>query len=159
MMDLLSAVVNKLDSLQQPAAAPQPAPDPTAGAKDVLSLMFLMLDQAAQDAGDYSLAWLLTPQADPPAGVFQEPSHLPGSALQTFSALAEQRWVTTSLACVKELETIAQRRSEAAPKSKLPPKPAPPPAPPTSDQSEAALSKKQQRAAAWAAKKAAVAKK
>ena len=143
MMDLLSAVVNRLDSLQQPAAAPQPAPDPTAGAKDVLSLMFLMLDQAAQDAGDYSLA-----------GVFQEP----GSALQTFSALAEQRWVTTSLACVKELETIAQRRSEAAPKSKLPPKPAPPPAPPTSDQSEAALSKKQQRAAAWAAKKAAAAK-
>ncbi|CAE7293507.1 unnamed protein product, partial [Symbiodinium sp. KB8] len=101
------------------------------GARDIMSLMFLMLDQAAQDGGDYSLAWLLTLQSDPPAGVFQKPSSLPGSSLQTFSPLAEQRWVTVSLAYVKELETIALRRAEGA-----------------------TLSKKQQRAAAWAAKKA-----
>ena len=116
--------------------------------------MLVMLDQVAQDSGDYSLGWLLTLQADPPAGLFQKPAALPGSSLQSFSPLAEQRWVTTSLAYVKELESISQRRAEAHPK-KPPHKPALP-TPPTTP-AEETPTRKQQRAAAWAAKKAAAA--
>ena len=77
------------------------------GVKDTLSLLLLMLDQCAQDRGDPTLGWLLTLQADPPLGLFQQPSTLPGSSLQSISPLADQRWVTVALAYTKELETIA----------------------------------------------------
>ena len=130
------------------------------GARDVLSLLLLMLEQCAQDNGDSTLGWLLTLQADPPLGLFQQPTSLPGSSLQTFSSLAEQRWITVALAFVKELETISVRRAEAAPKQKPPTKqPALPTVPPKTESPDQQLSRKQQRAAAWAAKKAAEAKK
>ena len=126
------------------------------GARDVLSLLLLMLEQCAQDNGDSTLGWLLTLQADPPL----QPTSLPGSSLQTFSALAEQRWITVALAFVKELETISVRRAEATPKQKPPSKPpALPTVPPKTESADQQLSRKQQRAAAWAAKKAAEAKK
>ncbi|CAE7226712.1 unnamed protein product, partial [Symbiodinium sp. CCMP2456] len=94
-------------------------------------------------------------QDDRLAGLFQQPASIPGSSLQTFSPLAEQRWITVALAFVKELETISVRRAEVAPKQKSPAVPPALPKPDPPDQ----LSRKQQRAAAWAAKKATEAKK
>ncbi|CAE7359437.1 unnamed protein product [Symbiodinium natans] len=131
------------------------------GARDVLSLLLVMLDQCAQDQGESSLAWLLTLQSDPPLGIFQPPAQLPGSTLQTFSPLADQRWITVSLAYVKELETIAARKVEASPTKtqpamrQLPKQPSIPlpHAPGSSDNPDGHLSKKQQRAAQWAAAK------
>ncbi|CAE7879434.1 unnamed protein product, partial [Symbiodinium necroappetens] len=96
-----------------------------AGARDTLSLMLLMMEQTALDGGNSSLSWLPTLQAEPPQSLFQAPASVPGAQLPVFSALAEQKWVTTALAYAKELDTISVRE----------------------------LTKKQQRAAAWAARK------
>ncbi|CAE7246280.1 unnamed protein product, partial [Symbiodinium necroappetens] len=118
-----------------------------AGARDTLSLILLMMEQTALDGGNSSLSWLLTLQAEPPQSLFQVPASVPGAQLPVFSALAEQKWVTTALAYAKELDTISVRRSEAQAKGpgvpKTPSKPAPPPpAPPGPGD----LTKKQQRA-------------
>ena len=66
------------------------------------------------------------------------------------NGLAEQRWVTSALGYLREMDTIAARRLEAKPKPKKPPGLPPPALTETAD-----LSKKQLRAAQWAAKKAA----
>ncbi|CAE7829539.1 unnamed protein product, partial [Symbiodinium necroappetens] len=128
----------------------------TDGAKDCLSLLLLMLDQTAHDRGNSSLGWLLTLQADPPSNLFAAQTPVPGSNLQSFSPLAEQRWITTALAYAKELETIASRITESQPKQGPPKPPAKPPAPllVSTSVEEAPLSKKQLRAAQWAARKA-----
>ncbi|CAE7515547.1 unnamed protein product, partial [Symbiodinium necroappetens] len=83
-----------------------------AGARDTLSLLLLMMEQTALDGGNSSLAWLLTLQAEPPQSLFQTPATVPGAQLPVFSALAEQKWVTTALAYAKELDTISVRRAE-----------------------------------------------
>ncbi|CAE7343693.1 unnamed protein product [Symbiodinium natans] len=123
------------------------------GARDTLSLLFLMLDQSSLDKGDTTLGWLLTLQGEPPPGLFQTPTNLPGSSLQSFSALAEQRWVTIALAYMKELETIQSRRASVPSSIPAPRVPKPPHSPTAPESGEAALSRKQQRAAQWAAKK------
>ncbi|CAE6946232.1 unnamed protein product [Symbiodinium natans] len=125
------------------------------GARDTLSLLFLMLDQSSLDKGDTTLGWLLTLQGEPPPGLFQTPTNLPGSSLQSFSALAEQRWVTIALAYMKELETIQSRRASVPSSIPAPRVPKPPHSPTEPESGEAAFSRKQQRAAQWAAKKAA----
>ncbi|CAE7273945.1 rluB [Symbiodinium sp. CCMP2592] len=127
------------------------------GAQDTLSLLLVMLHQVALDKGNSTLGWLLTLQAEPPAGLFSQQASLPGSSLQTFTPLAEQRWVTTALAFTKELETISGRISEGTTKATQErPAPKPPSVPaPVLDTAETQLSRKQQRAAQWAARKAA----
>ena len=128
------------------------------GARDSLSLLLVMLHQAALDKGSHTLGWLLTLQADPPASLFAPQVPLPGSSLQCFTPLADQRWITVALAYTKELETIAGRISESPAKGgpgKPPPKPPALP-PPAVETEEAQLSRKQQRAAQWAARKAAL---
>ncbi|CAE7462864.1 unnamed protein product, partial [Symbiodinium necroappetens] len=129
----------------------------TEGAKDSLSLLLLMLDQTAHDRGNSSLGWLLTLQADPPSNLFAAQTAVPGSNLQSFSPLAEQRWITIALAYAKELETISSRISETQPKASTPKPPVKPPATPHTPaaEEEQQLSKKQLRAAQWAARKAA----
>ncbi|CAE7502432.1 unnamed protein product [Symbiodinium necroappetens] len=77
----------------------------TDGAKDCLSLLLLMLDQTAHDRGNSSLGWLLTLQADPPSNLF--------TPLQSFSPLAEQRWITTALAYAKE-QQLSKKQLRAA---------------------------------------------
>ena len=94
-----------------------------------------------------------TLQPDPPNSVFQELGTLPGTGLRSFSSLADQKWITTALAFIKELDTIAVRRAEA-PKARPSPQPPPPKATPLSTAEEPALSKKQLRAQAWAKAKA-----
>ena len=88
----------------------------TDGAKDCLSLLLLMLNHTAHDRGNSSLGWLLTLQADPPSNLFAAQTPMPGANLQSFSPLADQRWITTALAYAKELETIATRIAEGQPK-------------------------------------------
>ena len=122
----------------------------TNGAADVLSLLAVYLDQLTLDGGSTTVAWLLTLQQDPPQTLFTEPMVVPGMGPQPFTPLAEQRWVTSALGYLREMDTIAARRLEAKPKPKKPP------GLPSSAAAETAdLSKKQLRAAQWAAKKAA----
>ncbi|CAE7257929.1 TRO [Symbiodinium sp. CCMP2592] len=109
------------------------------GAADVLALLAVYLDQLH----------------DPPQAIYSDPVSTPGAGVQPFSPLADQKWVTSALGCLREMDLIASRRAEAKPKPKRPPGL---PAPPTGQgtpQEEVALTKKQQRAAQWAAKRAA----
>ena len=127
------------------------SPDSTA---DVLALLQMMLDQANLDGGDFSFAWVLALQADPPASLYQDASGLPSPASRAFTPLADQKWVTVALSFLKEIEAINTRRGELAPSKKPQPPPHLPAPPKTSTEGEQ-LSKKQARAAAWAAKRAA----
>ena len=104
-----------------------------------------------------TFAWILSLQADPPASLYQDAAGPVSQASKAFSQLADQKWITTGLSFLKEVEAIGSRRSELAP-SKRPAATAAPPPAPKSTETEA-LSKKQARAAAWAAKRAAAAPK
>ena len=126
-------------------------------AADLLALMQLAIDQANLDGGDMTFAWILSLQADPPASLYQDAAGPVSQASKAFSQLADQKWITTGLSFLKEVEAIGSRRSELAP-SKRPAATAAPPPAPKSTETEA-LSKKQARAAAWAAKRAAAAAK
>ena len=54
---------------------------------------------------------------NPPVGLFQEPQVLPRSGIRSFSSLAEQRWITISLAYLKEVGAINSRKAELKPKA------------------------------------------
>ena len=84
----------------------------TLGARDVLALLLVYLDQACLDNGNTTVAWLLSLQSDPPRSLFQDSMSMPGSSVQAFSPLAEQRWVTTALSFLKEVDLISSRRAE-----------------------------------------------
>ena len=125
-------------------------------ALDHVALLMIMVEQTALDSGRTDLSWLLTLQPDPPSSIFLNHQSLPTSSLRPFAPLADQRLIASTLAYVKELDTLSTKRAElTAPKSK----PGPPvPSPSglrTSDQP--VLTKKQLRAKAWAEKKAAAA--
>ncbi|CAE7286499.1 unnamed protein product [Symbiodinium natans] len=133
------------------------------GARDILSLLLVYLDQVNLDSGNTTIAWLLSLQSDPPQSLFQDAPNLPGQGGHAFTPLAEQKWLTTAISYLKEVDTITTRRAELRSKNPNPskspqlPSPAPPTAP--AGPGDAAGTKKAQRAAAWAAKKAAAAAK
>ena len=82
------------------------------GAADLVSQLMVMLEQLSLDGGRSDLAWLLTLQHDPPASIFADHQALPSSGLRPFSPLADQKLVSTTLAYVRELETLATKRAE-----------------------------------------------
>ena len=112
-------------------------------------------DQLVLDQGSTALAWLLTLQHDPPQALFSEAVAAPATGVQPFSPLADQKWITSALGYLREMDLIASRRAESKQKPKKPPGLPPPPStgqPGAAD--DADLSKKQLRAAQWAAKRA-----
>ena len=116
-----------------------------------------MIDQVCLDSGRTDLGFLFSLQPDPPTSVFVNHSNMPTAALRPFSPLADARLVASTLAYVKELETLSARRLELGGPPKKPPG-APPPALPPGPKdappgAETALTRKQQRAKAWAAKR------
>ncbi|CAE7220916.1 unnamed protein product, partial [Symbiodinium natans] len=134
------------------------------GARDILSLLLVYLDQVNLDSGNTTIAWLLSLlQSDPPQSLFQDAPNLPGQGGHAFTPLAEQKWLTTAISYLKEVDAITTRRAELRSKNPNPSKSPqlPSPAPPTvpAGPGDAAGTKKAQRAAAWAAKKAAAAAK
>eukprot|EP00439_Symbiodinium_sp_Y106_P081381 s400_g20.t1 len=122
--------------------------DQVGGAKHAVALLMVMVDQLVLDSGSPDLGWILSLQEDPPGPLFSAPSNMLGSSLRSCSHLADPKWVATSLAYVKEMETLANRRAEVAKR--------PPPGPPEPPGSKASpLTRKQQRAKLWAERKAA----
>ncbi|CAE7340720.1 Ttn, partial [Symbiodinium microadriaticum] len=119
------------------------------GAKDVLALLMLMVDQTVLDSGHHELGWILSLQEDPPSQVFTAPQHSSSSSVRPCSHLCDPKWLAVALSYVKEMETLSSRRSEVAKGkaggygSEAVPKTAAPP-----------LSRKQQRAKLWAERKA-----
>ena len=127
----------------------------TNAAADTLGLLALYIDQLVLDQGSTTLAWLLTLQHDPPQALFSEAVAAPATRVQPFSPLADQKWITSALGYLREMDLIASRRAESKQQPKKPPGLPPPPStgqPGAAD--DADLSKKQLRAAQWAAKRA-----
>ena len=133
----------------------------TAGASDLVAQLIIMVDQVNADGGKHDLAFLFSLQPDPPAAVFVNHPSLPTAALRPFSPLADARLVASTLAYVKEIETLSSRRLEYGGPPKKPGGPLSPPKLPTTTpagadpSAEPALTKKQLRAKAWATRRAA----
>eukprot|EP00435_Cladocopium_sp_Y103_P061652 s470_g23.t1 len=86
--------------------------DNVGAAKDCIALLAVMLEQACLDNGRFELAQILTMQEDVPASVFSNRQLAQSSRAKAFAPLADQRWITTSIAFLKELDTISTRRTE-----------------------------------------------
>ena len=80
-------------------------------ARDSLALLAVMLEQATLDGGSLELGLLLTLTDDPPSAIFTNRTSQTSRA-KAFSPLADQRWVTTALAYIRELDTITTKRLE-----------------------------------------------
>lgn len=89
-------------------------------ARDHLALLCVTIEQAAMDNGRFELASVLCLMDDLPSGIFQNRQAGVLSRSQSFSPLADQRWITIALAYLKEMDTIIQKRSEIA--GNVPPK-------------------------------------
>ena len=81
-------------------------------AKDTIALMAVMVEQASMDHGKFDLAQVLTFQEDPPSSIFMTRAASQVSRSRAFAPLADQKWITVSLAFLKELDTITTKRSE-----------------------------------------------
>eukprot|EP00435_Cladocopium_sp_Y103_P064915 s1184_g26.t1 len=82
-------------------------------AKDGTALLAVCLEQAALDSGRYDIGLLLALADDPPAGVFQNRAATTYARGRAFAPMAEQRWVTTALSFIKEMDLIATKRQDA----------------------------------------------
>ena len=128
--------------------------DQVEGAKDVLAMALVMIDQTVIDGGRPDLGWILSLQEDPPAQLFSAPQHTTGS-IRPCSHLTDPKWLAVALSYVKEMETLSSKRSEMA---KAPAGKAPSVATSPSDSAPKpgpTLTRKQQRAKLWAERKAA----
>eukprot|EP00438_Fugacium_kawagutii_P013360 Skav216466 [mRNA] locus=scaffold1123:165:1889:+ [translate_table: standard] len=85
-------------------------------AKDGIALLFTMLEQTAMDNGKMDVGLLLSLQEDPPQTVFTGRSLASGSTPRPFAPTAHQRWITTALQYLKEMDVISTRRQEATKK-------------------------------------------
>eukprot|EP00435_Cladocopium_sp_Y103_P016470 s334_g4.t1 len=86
--------------------------DNVAAAKDTVALLAVGLEQCCLDNGRMDLASLLCLQEDPPSSIFQNRVLSATSRARSFAPLADQRWVTSALAFLKELEVITSKRAE-----------------------------------------------
>eukprot|EP00435_Cladocopium_sp_Y103_P055327 s564_g18.t1 len=86
--------------------------DNVGAAKDTIALLAVTLEQACLDNGRLDLATLLCLQEDPPSAIFQNRILSATSRARSFAPLADQRWVTSALAFLKELEVISSKRVE-----------------------------------------------
>ena len=83
-------------------------------AKDAGALLAVCLEQTALDNGQMDVGLLLALVEDPPAALFSNRAVAPLSRGRAFAPMAEQRWITTALSYIKELDTISSRRSDLA---------------------------------------------
>lgn len=85
-------------------------------ARDSIALLFTCLEQMAMDNGKMEVGLLLSLQEDPPQTVLTRRSLAAGSTAKPFAPTAHQRWITTALQYLKEMDVISTRRQEAAKK-------------------------------------------
>lgn len=85
-----------------------------AAARDSLSLLFVCLEQTAMDSGNMQVGLLLSLQEDPPQSLFTNRSIATAALPRAFAPTAHQRWVTTALQFLKEMDVISSRRAEVA---------------------------------------------
>ena len=88
--------------------------------RDAAALLAVCLEQSALDNGQLDVGLLLALVEDPPAAVFTNRSVSALSRGRAFAPLAEQRWITTALSYIKELDVISSRRADVAGTSSKP---------------------------------------
>lgn len=81
-------------------------------AMDGLALLLVCLEQTSLDGGNMQVGLMLALTEDPPQTVFSNRSLALGARPRAFAPMADQRWVTTALQYLKELDAINNRRSE-----------------------------------------------
>ena len=81
-------------------------------ARDATALLSVCLEQTALDSGRMDVALLLALTEDPPASVFANRTLAAGSRARAFAPTADQRWITTALSYLRELDLIMIRRTE-----------------------------------------------
>ena len=88
--------------------------DDVCGAREHLGLALAATEQASQD-GNWSVAYLLTVLEEPSPQVFSSTAPASSSSrLQAFSPLVSPAWGSTTLAFVREVDLLTQRRKDAA---------------------------------------------
>jgi len=89
---------------------------------DTLALLLTALEQVTLDHGDWGVGWMYTLLPEPPQVMMGRAPER--GLMRSFPRLADQTWTTTSLAYLRELDTIQTRRREL---QTVPPrKPGPP---------------------------------
>ena len=81
-------------------------------AKDVLSLLFVGLEQTAMDNGNMQVGLSLSLTEGPPQALFANRSVASAALPRPCAPTAHQRWITTALQYLKEMDIISARRSE-----------------------------------------------
>ena len=82
------------------------------GVREHAALTITAVEQAAQDNNRWELAYQLTLLEDPPGQLwsYRQSSHNP--RLRAFAPLCPQRWATIALAYMKEVDYIANRKTD-----------------------------------------------
>ena len=92
----------------------------TLAAMDSLSLLFVCLEQTSLDGGKMEVGLLLALVEDPPQALFSGRSLALAANPKPFAPTANQRWVTTALQYLKEMDVITTRRAEVTAPAKNP---------------------------------------
>ena len=89
-----------------------------AGAREMMALTMVSIEQMVQDGQKWDVAWLLSLQEDPPASMFTAKPASSNPRLRAFAPLCPPDWAATTLSYVKELDIISSRRQEVIPDRK-----------------------------------------
>lgn len=89
--------------------------DNIGAARDGVALLAVTLEQMAMDNGRMDVAAVLSLQEDVPSSIFTNRQTLSTSRSRAFAPLAEQRWITTTLAYLREMDVITAKRQEFLP--------------------------------------------
>ena len=89
--------------------------DNIGAARDGVALLAVTLEQMAMDNGRMDVAAVLSLQEDVPSSIFSNRQTLSTSRSRAFAPLAEQRWITTTLAYLREMDVITAKRQEFLP--------------------------------------------
>ena len=94
-------------------------------AQDSLALLLVCLEQTALDSGKMDIGLLLSLAEDPPASLYTNRSISSTSRSRAFAPTADQRWITTALSYIRELDLITSKRQEVTGRADSDPPPNP----------------------------------
>ena len=84
--------------------------------REYLALAVMGLEQSAFEVGGWDLAYIVTLAEDPPTALFQEKMSSVTASARPFSPLIPASLATISLAYLKEIDVLQNRRQEMRPK-------------------------------------------
>lgn len=82
------------------------------GAKDIIALLAMSVEQANYDGGDWTVAYLISLLEEPPIVLFQERTAPIMSTGRPFSPLIPPSWTAITLGYIKDMELLATKKPE-----------------------------------------------